>query len=466
MQELQKILPIYYSVLIFQNTIYVRGSFIISNPFLVIIFDLFSFTCPAAPLGRRRRGGTPPGGRSPRHRPPEGGRVQSAIGAFAIKRYLANPQITKAQINYLSRTIFAFSFSARPLGPLGSSMLVGISETIRLLLTRSFHNNSAFGRSRGRRQARKGGPERAPGAKEYNSKFNRSFSTSFNAVEDIKQLSVWGSRALKSSHAKPKPLSAVWGGGLRPPACGAPKHYPDNSFNEWLAGLIDGDGCFLLSKKGYASLEIVMELRDQHCLYKIKQIYGGSIKLRAGQNYLRYRLHDKKGLLFLINSVNGLIRNSNRILQLGSICEKYKIELLQPQPLTYHNAWLSGFLDSDGSIYLNLQSDQLFITASQKNKYLLDPIKELYGGEIYVLSKVSAFKWTLYRKYEILSLQENYIKLYPLKSAKRFRFLLLPKYYELRSLKAHLAPENSLSGKAWKEFLKKWESYSNPNEIS
>jgi hypothetical protein len=55
---------------------------------------------------------------------------------------------------------------------------------------------------------------------------------------------------------------------------------------------------------------------------------------------------------------------------------------------------------------------------------------------------------------------DNYIKLYPLKSAKHFRFLLLPKYLELRSLKAHLAPENTILGKAWKEFLDKWEHYS------
>jgi hypothetical protein len=44
-----------------------------------------------------------------------------------------------------------------------------------------------------------------------------------------------------------------------------------NIFNQCLAGLIDGDDCFLLSKKGYASLEIVMEIRDKHCLYLIKQ---------------------------------------------------------------------------------------------------------------------------------------------------------------------------------------------------
>jgi LAGLIDADG endonuclease len=45
---------------------------------------------------------------------------------------------------------------------------------------------------------------------------------------------------------------------------------------EWLGGLIDGDGCFLISKKGYVSFEITMGLSDEHALYQIKNKYGGS----------------------------------------------------------------------------------------------------------------------------------------------------------------------------------------------
>lgn len=173
---------------------------------------------------------------------------------------------------------------------------------------------------------------------------------------------------------------------------GSPKSTDGDSannkkFNEWLAGLIDGDGCFQLSKKGYASLEIVMELRDKHCLYQIKDKFGGSVKLRAGDNHLRYRLHHKAGLLNLINAVNGLIRNPVRILQLGKICEKYGLNLIDPQPLTYDNGWFAGFFDSDGSIYMNDLSGQLFITVSQKNRFLSDALVELYGGNIYVMVK-------------------------------------------------------------------------------
>ena len=40
----------------------------------------------------------------------------------------------------------------------------------------------------------------------------------------------------------------------------------NSNWKEWVAGLIDGDGCFLLSKKGYASLEVTMDIRDEHAL--------------------------------------------------------------------------------------------------------------------------------------------------------------------------------------------------------
>ena len=74
------------------------------------------------------------------------------------------------------------------------------------------------------------------------------------------------------------------------------------------------------------------------------------------------------------------------------VFDKYNITLLFCRPLTYYNSWFSGFFDSDGSIYLNVSSGQIFITASQKNKLLLDPLVELYGGSIYTLPKVQAFK--------------------------------------------------------------------------
>jgi len=81
-----------------------------------------------------------------------------------------------------------------------------------------------------------------------------------------------------------------------------------------------------------------MDIRDILCLYKIKNIYGGSIKIRSGTKSARYRLHNKKGLLNLINNVNGEIRSSSRILQLQKICKNYNIEFIYPKPLNKNNS--------------------------------------------------------------------------------------------------------------------------------
>ena len=229
-----------------------------------------------------------------------------------------------------------------------------------------------------------------------------------------------------------------------------------SKFNEWLSGIIDGDGYFSMSKKGYVNLEITLQLRDRRVLYLIKQKYGGAVKLNSGDNHLRYRLHHKAGLIKLINGVNGLIRNPVRILQLGKVCNKYGIPLIDPKPLTYYNGWFAGFFDTDGSIYLNDKSGQIFITASQKNRFILEALVELYGGTIYPMVKQEAFKWTCFKKKEILSLTNDYFKVNPCRSEKITRLSMCNRFYELRRLHAHTALPNSDLGKVWKHFLVKW----------
>uniref|UniRef100_UPI002114BBBA hypothetical protein n=1 Tax=Aspergillus sclerotioniger TaxID=319627 RepID=UPI002114BBBA len=331
-----------------------------------------------------------------------------------------NPQVTKAQSENFKLGIKEF---------FKLSMRVGTSEAIRLLST--FLKNIFY-------------------------IFKYSFQNLIylciesinNSINNNDEIDTQTSRAC-SEHARE---------GINNDNINLPKKDRDERFYEWLAGFIDGDGCFLLSKKGYASLEIVIQLRDKKCLYLIKQKFGGSVKLISGDNYLRYRLHHKDGLLNLIDKVNGLLQNPIRILQLGKICEKYNIKLKDPKPLTYFNGWLSGFFDSDGSIYLNDSSGQIYITASQKNRFILEALVELYGGTIYPMVKQEAFKWTCYKKKEILSLVNNYFKINPCRSEKMLRINMVDKFYEFRKLHAHKASANSVLGKAWKHYLIKWNS--------
>ena len=237
----------------------------------------------------------------------------------------------------------------------------------------------------------------------------------------------------------------------------------NKTWNEWLAGLIDGDGSFLLSKKGYASLEITMDIRDEHALQIIKNVYGGSIKLRSGANALRYRLHHKSGLLNLICDVNGHIRNSHRLVQLNKICYKYELSLIYPEKLLYDSGWFSGFFDADGTVTINQTNTQLSISASQKTSEILQPLLELYSGNIYIdRGSSQSFKWYITKREDIFKLLE-YFKINPLRSAKKNRLHLIPKYYELKDLKAHKALPDTFLYKSWQYFNRKWLKYEDPN---
>lgn len=176
-----------------------------------------------------------------------------------------------------------------------------------------------------------------------------------------------------------------------------------------------------------------MDIRDKEALYEIKSKLGGIITPIKNANTLRYQLGDKKGLVYLIESINGLIRNPNRIIQMNKLCIKYGIELLYPKPLTFNNGWFSGFLDSDGSIYFNKNSGQVFISITQKEKYLLNPLINIYGGRVDLLSpKIEAFKYIVYRKKDLFNLIDNYFSKYPLKTKKSNRLHLVKEFYLVR----------------------------------
>jgi hypothetical protein len=81
-----------------------------------------------------------------------------------------------------------------------------------------------------------------------------------------------------------------------------------------------------------------MDIRDEHALQIVKNVYGGSIKLVSNANALRYCLRHKSGFISLVNDVNGNIRNSYRLVQLNKICVKYDIPLIYPAKLSYDNA--------------------------------------------------------------------------------------------------------------------------------
>ena len=115
------------------------------------------------------------------------------------------------------------------------------------------------------------------------------------------------------------------------------------------------------------------------------------------------------GIQQVINDVNGLIQNPVRLAQLTKVCNIYKVDINSTVKLNYNSAYLSGLFDSDGSVYYNKLSMQVFITVSQKSRELLDILVPVYGGTVRPSNKEgSAFKWTVSKKSEVLSLIDNY----------------------------------------------------------
>lgn len=230
-------------------------------------------------------------------------------------------------------------------------------------------------------------------------------------------------------------------------------------FFEWLAGVIDGNGTFNLSKKGRARFKLVMNIRNKKVVYCIKHKLGGSIRIAAKDNAIKYKLKHWKGLKKLLQNVNGLIRNPPRMLQMEKLCKKYEINFIYPKPLTYKNGWFSGFIDSEGLVTIDEDKNLIIIQISNKNKYLLDPLLKLYGGQIFIdNSKIETeFRYAIFNKKEVLGLIDNYFNKYPLKTLKLFRINLIKEFY-WKILKDG-ADKDKIKYQQWAKFIKKWEKY-------
>lgn len=165
----------------------------------------------------------------------------------------------------------------------------------------------------------------------------------------------------------------------------------DKQFGHYLAGLIDGDGHFSSKQQ----LVIVFSSPDVKLAYYIKEKIGfGHVNKVKDKNAYLYIVSNKKGIIKIINLINGKLRTINKFNQIiNNILSNYNdktIELKFNNSNDFNNHWIAGFSDADASFQIKIINRdnklkpeiRLNYQIDQKNNDILLLIKDYFGGNI------------------------------------------------------------------------------------
>jgi hypothetical protein len=234
------------------------------------------------------------------------------------------------------------------------------------------------------------------------------------------------------------------------------------NFRQWFAGITDGDGYIYVNKSGSVGLELTLPSSDERVLRIIQNKFGGNVHARAGMKAVRYRTQNRETVIKIINCLNGLIFNNIRLAQLHKACVALNIPIKDPVTPTIDSAYLSGLLDSDGTInfYIHKYKDtfryQLTISIANKSRCNIEFLLNI-GGKIYFdKTDNGCYFWKANSKLLHLNLYDYFLN-FPPKTIKRHRTYLIKEFHELNESKVYWDTNSlSVNYKMWERFLKKW----------
>ena len=252
-----------------------------------------------------------------------------------------------------------------------------------------------------------------------------------------------------------------------------PKPNYNPLFCSYLAGLIEGDGTIIVpnrekSDKGrlyYPSIQIIFDARDLPLAVMIQKELGfGSLSKTKGANAYRLKFYSHESVVSVVEIINGYMRtvkikslyslidflNMRHWAKHGNILKKEK----DISPIE-SNSWLSGFIDSDGHFYVNLNkkasslSCKFYLNQSTKNHLGLDKIEIMQDLAKFLNIKLATRKKQKnFIEYSVTtnSVENNlriinYLEKYPLFSSKYLNYKDFKSIVNIINNKEHKAIE-------------------------
>jgi intein/homing endonuclease len=266
----------------------------------------------------------------------------------------------------------------------------------------------------------------------------------------------------------------------------------NNAWNEWFAGLVDGDGYFYINKKNEISFEMTTSSEDgDRILSHIKnKLKAGSVKLRSGSRSTRYRVKQKQTIKEIVIRLNGMLQHPKRLKQFQTVCDLLCIARLPSHTVKPSHGYLSGLFDSDGTISISVSQtsqvnsqksgtegkivrlqesrgfNQVYLRITSVSESMMVFIQTSYAfGKVYRekankknKSPQDKYHWMI-RSYEDFIRFSDYLNENPLRSVKMHRIRLVFDYFHYKKLKYHLKDSLTLEYKLWSTFCRSWFKY-------
>jgi hypothetical protein len=239
---------------------------------------------------------------------------------------------------------------------------------------------------------------------------------------------------------------------------GDSKIAPPSEFLSWFIGFSEGDGSFIVAKRGDLSFVIVQDTRDVQILYMIQKTLGFGKVIKQSKTTSRFVVQDKAGFYLLCVLFNGNIVTRSKLesfkaflLAFNNYSSKGKLrfETINFKPLlaqaSFKDGWISGFVDAEGcfSVFISSinRSYQIIFDIAQKGELNSSPLKfliELFGvGKIYAHSQPGCYF------YRISGLNDtailfNYFDNYKLRTKKLKSYILWKDLHKRLINKEHL----------------------------